>query len=213
MANAPTQSADLADTMQPNPVTDDRQNKLSSLAFEHYETITGAPYETYPGLNFGDHDRIVGTLSASLQSYSGPLKKDPFLAWAVALVQTEAQRYRMLDKARGEHRSVIRAAISRALYGATEDCAVDVDDVFNEVLLLVFTLGPELAKPGSAKLSSRLFALARRHTYGYFTKKRNERHALITERVAEFGTLPGFECLSDEEIAAMNASEENYAAA
>jgi len=112
-----------------------------------------------------------------------------------------------------ENRAYAQSAIRHALFGATKDCAVDVEDVFGELHIVTFRFAPVLAKQGTAKLASRVYRLAQRHTLSYHTRNRNLRHAAVEKHLRLGGTIH-CEFLSDAELAAMRAAEtEDRAAA
>ncbi len=78
--------------------------------------------------------------------------------------------------------------------------------MINEVRHLIFTKAAELSRPGRAKVSSRLTALAKRHVFGYHVRKRKRRLELI-ERNPEMVAASGCETLSEMEIAELCAIE------
>jgi len=64
-----------------------------------------------------------------------------------------------------------------------------------------------LLEPGTAKLPVRLFALARRHTLDYYTKKARRRLNAVERRLSH-GSFNLPEVLSEMELASMRAEEQ-----
>ena len=85
-------------------------------------------------------------------------------------------------------------------------------ELANEVWLYVFLNLDKFDDPGSAKLSTRLFGLARQHTRNWRTKQQN-RLAAVSRRMAAGRGFVDIEVLSDAELAEMRSVEKEQIAA
>jgi hypothetical protein len=152
----------------------------------------------------------MGVLASKLPSYRGPLTADAFERWATKIVTKEAARYSIATEIITKNGFYIRTAIRRAFapshLNRAEDWAVEEDDVFWEVVQLIFQNAHSLHNPGKAKLTTRLWALAKRHVGLYHTSKSNRRHRLNRLRVEQglpYG-LPLREVVPEAERAALS---------
>lgn len=182
---------------------------LKQLYFTNYSTLTTTAYEAYSGLLVFDCDRILETLATRLPRYKGPSTDEAFLKWATRFVMKEAGRYRFLAMVVTDYSRVIYKAIYENLWvDSVENCAVGHDDVFAEVLVLVFNMAHSLNRksPTGAKLSTRLYGLAKKHTHDYHNKKNIGRQNALKKRI-ERGLPPmkDVEVLSAAELASMKA--------
>jgi hypothetical protein len=195
----------------------ERQQQIQQLMFHSYGELTQAAYEVNPTLLVFNTGPILEHLRQRLDKYRGPLDDGgiAFTKWASKIVRRESRRYEFHSRVIKEYKLLIHAGIRAALNATSaQDHSVEADDIFNEVSLLIFNLAHALMKPGTsklpecppAKLSTRLFNLAKGHTHFYYVVKWERRLALNQERVAA-GLPYGVETLSDEELASMNAAE------
>ncbi len=197
----------------PHPAADaggdsvrDRQKVLEQLFISAWSDLQASAYVAYPNLMVFDCDQILSTVADRLQHYDEEVSSTAFLKWAGELVMREAKRFRLTSEILTEHESMIRSAIRRAMLSAAVDAAVDENDLFAEVAMLIFEKANELNAPGSAKQSSRVFALARRHTLSYHTRKTANRLRILEQR-PELLEMSGCETLSKLEIEADRAAE------
>lgn len=165
--------------------TPERIHTIQNLFTAASSTLSKALQDDYMDLLVPDRDRILERVEASLDSYGGELTAAEFNEWACNFVRGETKNHRFLNEVLAEHTRIIFAGIRSALGGSSEDLSVEQCDLFNEVVMLAFKMAPALSKPGPAKLSSRLYALARLHVLSYHTTKRNNRLRLVTERASE----------------------------
>lgn len=188
-----------------------RHGALEKLFLENYAALMSEAYSEYSAMLVWDAERIMNRLSASLHLYEGPVCSEGFMTWGVAQVRHGAAQHRIAADLLQSYQRLLRWAIVKALGSNVEDCAVDVEDLWNEVAALVFQNAHELVRPGTAKLSTRLVALVRRHVWGYHVRNRVNRHRIVSEHLNSGG---GLECehLSDAELAAERACEEKIAA-
>jgi len=80
-----------------------------------------------------------------------------------------------------------------------------VDDIYAEILALVFQHAHALRKPGRARLSTRLTALVRKHVDLYHNNRRARRIALVKKLPLDLRC----EQLSAEELASMEPLSDN----
>ena len=209
-------------TITPDAI--DHRESLRGLFLDNYPALSS---EAHSALSTDDHDKLMLTLEESLHEYRGPLKQAHFFKWAVRFIQRETKFYlkgrvsprftqaawSFTERVLRENRAYAQDAIRQALFGATKDCAIDVDDLYGELHIVTFRFAPTLAKPGTAALKSRIYRLARRHVLSYHTRNRNLRHAVLEKHLARGGRIY-CEILSDAELAAIRAEEtENRKAA
>lgn len=165
-----------------------------------------------------DGERIAESIKSHLQHYDGPLDDVLFQAWAGGLVKTAAERVALFYQMLEENDWAIRAGIRSALGVGTrrpnqfDDNKAVAEELFIEVAYLIFERVDDFLKPGTAKLSTCLFALARRHTLDYYVKKQARRHAAVARRVAAGGGFHLPEVVSPEEVAAAEAELQDFSA-
>lgn len=183
---------------QPSP-------ELEALFISRYAALRDSIYAEYPGCLFTDAERILESCASLVASHQGP--PDSLLAKLEKHVKKEAQALSWYYTAITQNERIIRAAINRSLYTSSVDRAATPDDVFNEVLFLIYGKRHKLMKAGSAKLSTRLFSLAETHCYLYYSSKAKKRHEAVKKHLAHGGILEDCEVLSPDELADMRAAE------
>ena len=190
----------------------DRKSAVEALYVKNFGEMRDTALN-HTNLFFSDAERIAEGVARHLHRYKGPLEDIPFQKWANRTVERAAKRlskfYQLLD----ENSWAIRAGIRSALRCGTrspnlyEDDQAIIEDLFNEVCFLVFQRLDGFLKPGTAKTSTCLHALASQHAY-YHVKKQRIRHEAVRRRIESgrgFVDLP--EVLSDAEVAALKAAE------
>lgn len=148
-------------------------------------------------------DAILGTLFRSLHCYGGPPVEADFMKWARRFVSKEAARYEITGRILAEYEDVIHKAIHECRWTSAVDLAMEHQDIYWEVVYLIFQRAHSLNRPGPAKLSSRLYALVKKHIYLYHNKPNRKRRALVQLHQGELQC----EHFSKEELAAMRAAE------
>lgn len=195
-------------------MTPNRKNRVQHIELrtqtcewfvEFYPQLSEAAYTAHPALLAWDCDKILDDLARRVPACRCR-SRDTFLRWCRGFVRRRAQQIRDLEALLTEYRRVIYSAILKANNSKSEDCAIDADDVFSEVAALLCNKMDDLQKEGIAKLSTRLYGLARRHTLSYHTTKRNRRLKLTTEHYASGGEIAG--AFPPEELAEMKYLEE-----
>jgi hypothetical protein len=120
----------------------------------------------------------------------------------------EARKISDYSRVVSENERIIYSAIIQTLDKSQYvDYSVTPDDIFSEVAFLIYQRLDSLLRVGSAKLSTRLFALARRHVYFYYIKPHIIRVNAVTRRLDKGQDFDGVECLSDVELASIRAAE------
>ena len=120
--------------------------------------------------------------------------------------ERDAKRREIVNLALTTHKRLIYSAILNQVKNSfVQDYSTDKDDLFSEVLGLAWDLADEFEKEGKAKLSTRLYQLARKHAYFRLKKARN-RHRLVTENIDKIRE-GGAATFSDDELASIRASE------
>jgi hypothetical protein len=203
---------DASRTIDGIDANNDSSNRLSQLKqfyFNSYNEMEVVAYESYADLDASQCYHVLEALAALLHKYKGPSTDVAFEKWAKRTVVKEASRYKLLALATTEYASLIHKAIHENLWTTAMDCGVGHDDIFNEVLWLIFQKAPALSKKGTAKLSTRLYALTKKHVYLYHNSRNKKRLAAVTRRIEKDGDF-SVEVLSDAELAAMKKDAAGY---
>jgi hypothetical protein len=195
-------ASQLANGTIANNESTDRPNRASTLQkfyASNFGALKAAAHESQK-LLFYEADAAVAALSRNLNKYKGPLTEESFLRWANRWVAREAARYTFLTVVITEHSGMIYAAIKDHLWTTAEDLATEPQDIFSEVLMLVFNKAHVLSKKGSAKLSTRLYALTKKHVYLYHNSKNKRRFEAVAKRLQRGGSIDA-EQMSEDELA------------
>jgi hypothetical protein len=192
-------ASQLANGTIANTESIDRTTALKQFYASNFGTLKAAAHESQK-LLFYETDAAVAALSRNLNKYKGPLDERSFLKWANRWVAMEAARYPFLTMVMTEHSRVIYAAIKDNLWTSAEDRAVEYQDVYSEVLMLVFNKAHVLCKKGSAKLSTRLYELTKKHVYLYHNSKNKRRFEAVARRLQRGGSIDA-EQMSEDELA------------
>jgi hypothetical protein len=211
MASPKLGASQTANGTSENIQSEDRKPKLKHLYFANYSNIQAVAFDSFKDLTAGDCYRVMEELAVHLHKYRGPLDDGgaSFEKWANRIAAKETSRYRLLALATTEYASVIHKAIHDHLWLSTVmDCGVGHDDVFNEVLWLIFQKAPALSRKGTAKLSTRLYALTKKHVFLYHNSKNTKRLKAVTKHLERCGEF-GVEVMSEAELAAERAALSN----
>ncbi len=153
--------------------TDKAQQRIATLR-EHFKSLDSvlrkAILDRVPELPYFEIDTVFGFVEANLTRYYGDADNPGELEkWTVDFAVTAAKRTAFVHLVIREHKGVIYEAILRQLHKFSDLCSVEdkKDTLFEEIVALAWERG--LHEPGSAKLSTRLRSLARKHTMN-FTK-------------------------------------------
>lgn len=116
---------------------------------------------TTRNLNRDSARRLVEGLEPHLASFDGPVD-DPyaFLLWANAILTPASTAFVLIE----QNRKMIESAFSRVLASCPDFCSREPNhrsEIYSDLLLWIIDHLPELLKPGTAKLSTRLYAAAR----------------------------------------------------
>lgn len=191
-----------------------RTNLISQLFFNNYAALTAVAYEAYPGLLVWDCDRILTQLGQRLGRYKGPLAQEPFMRWAERFVTKEAERYAITTRILTEYRKVIFKAISDNLWNSAQDRATEHADIFAEVMLLVFRKAHALNRKGTAKESTRVYGLVKKHVFLFHNTRNKRRREAVARHLAQLGEL-ACETFTPEELESISHDgiSEGYAEA
>jgi hypothetical protein len=161
-----------------------------------------------PLVTFTTPDAIFCKLFDNLHRYGGPPVEADFMTWARRFVSREVDRYVITGRILTEYETLIFSAIQESMWESSQDWAIEPKDFFWEIIYLIFQRAHSLDKPGKAKLSTRLYALVRKHIKFYYNHKNRKRRNAVQLRRNEIRC----EHLSEEELAAMKAAEADDAA-
>jgi hypothetical protein len=183
--------------------SNDRQRKLTTLYFSNYTNLKDSAYERFPDLLPWDSLSAMERVAALLPEYGGPTEDDAFLRWAKRITVQESFRYICLALANGEYRRMILATIAKEMWTSAQDRSVEPEDLFSEVLALIFDRAPIFLRRKRASLSTRMCALAKRHVIFDYNSKVTKRLAAVKKHLENDGVFEGAETLSAVEIASM----------
>jgi hypothetical protein len=185
-----------------------RLQQTQQYLFTHYGILEEAAYDTHQ-LSVWDCKAVLELLSSKLPTYKGPVNAAAFERWATKLVIKEAERYKILDDILSKYELLIHKAINEGMGIGAVDRAVEHQDIFWQVAHLIFLKAHDLTKKGTAKLSTRLYALAETHVRLYYRNPVNRRHKLCRLRL-EGGLplgLPANEIMTAQQLASERAEQ------
>jgi|SRR5579875_1750460 len=184
--------------------------RLQELFIVAYPEIQDAAFAGHPQLLCFDLERIVAKVAAQLPTYAGLLEQEPFNTWAVQMVKAEVRKVAFIEAVLRDHRRVILKAINDCLRGMPLDLSVEPEDILEEVLAYVLEHVEEFSEQGTAKLSTRLYSLGKRHAWLYHGAYRKRNETSVARRLRSTWHL-GVETLSDAELAELRTMEEKAA--
>jgi hypothetical protein len=182
------------------------QTTREQLYIANQSNLRDAGYSVYPEMLHLDTERILDKLANRLHRFICDSGAE-FLGLAAQYVRNLCKHLSRYYSLISDHSAIIYCAIQRSLSGEPEDCSTCVDDIVTEVSLLIFPMTHQLLAPGTAKLSSRVFALARRHCYFYHVAPRRRQRKAIDKRMKTGRGFNGVEALSELEIQEMKSIE------
>lgn len=159
----------------------DRQETLAQLYLSAQTRLTFALDSE--GVSPADTISILALLEQALSQYTGRLTDTAFLRWATKRAKDEARRFLFVSEALEQNDKLIMAAIRDGLRGTGQDLAIEPEDIYLDFARYFFQTASSFypRSTDTAKLSSRLYAAAKRHTLLYYTTKRQNRHRIMTE--------------------------------
>jgi hypothetical protein len=145
----------------------DRQSKLEALFQKHYSELQNMSFED-PRLLVYDAANIIQALGAKLVEYDGDAEDEPFLTWAGSVIRPAVARVSTFYQWMQEYRDSVRSGIWSIL-GKNLDLSdhsnpsaiaerIEFDTWFWALQHI-----DDLLTPGSARLSTRLYAQGRFH--------------------------------------------------
>jgi hypothetical protein len=171
-----------------------RQTAKATLFTRLYGLLELSVYDFQPSLLFGDADSILCLLADELPSYRGKLTEQAFSRWAAKFIEKTAKRYADTATILEANRPYIRAAIRRTMPYGIFDNALSMSDLENEIAIRVFADVESLAdnpEKHTAKQSTRVYGMAKKHLEYYVTSKMRDRFNLILARVSQGQTPYG----------------------
>jgi hypothetical protein len=169
----------------PIPIDPERLAQLHRLAFVCHPIVKDAIYED-PTFTWADAEAGGVSIYGALPSYQGEVSSEAFETWAIEVALKGARQHQIWRTLMADHTAVIKTAIRCSVENNPNnavDYSVGLDDLFSQVSYRIFEEAQDLAKPGTAKLSTRLVALAKKHLWLYFHSKNMGRHRSIRKRL------------------------------
>ncbi len=143
--------------------------EIEALYVQSYGALTAKALSEDQRLTASDADSIITGLARHLNEFTGPSDMDSFQSWALDVMQPAIFTHGIVN----ECRPYVRAAIKKGLgwpyrFGDLEDAVNEV-----EARTWVKVLGdlPKWQQPGTAKLSSRLYAYAKAQARQWITER------------------------------------------
>jgi len=162
-------------------------NEQTPLQGELYQRNIGYLQDrvlaSVPPLMHEDVDRALAALSSQLREFAGSTD-DEFRQWAGKLLDPAIERLKFFYELYSSSHKLVLSAIWRALDNAVEPSLYDnysetVQELANEVWLWAFLNIEALMRKGTAKASTRIYALARKHTWFWKRKQQNRGMAML----------------------------------
>jgi hypothetical protein len=192
----------------------DIREGIQQAFFSNYGEICESIFEEWPDANtfaFGvqSDEELMARLALNLHRYRRPAD-ERFICWAKAWVRRETRRHRFLSEDFDKYFRLLLAAISRGLYLAPEDWAVEPMDHLANIRLHLLENPKKIdgiLAPEKGKSTSVLYGLARSRMRAVRTKV-SDRHAKVVNRLDDFLNAPGIPIADPQE-----EYEENLSAA
>jgi hypothetical protein len=155
-------------------------------------------------------DEAVQGVARHLDEYTGSIDNSVFLSWAKTIAHAAAIRLSQFYSLIEKHKADIRAGIRAALppWNFFDDSGALIEEIFQEVAMLVMADLDSFLRPGTATLETRLYALARWHTMGYYTLKFRRRQDALERHIMGGGVIGrSEEVFSGTELASIKTDE------
>ena len=157
-----------------------RVRQLVKLWEEYREELSDLIRTEYPAISVDDHRHALDDLP---YLHTGATTIESLVEFA----RQEARRKRLGVELVTLYRRLILSAINSNLPrnrgnapGKYTDLAIDDADLLMEVAALAYEMGSQLLNPGSAKLTTRLYGLAKKHL-GYHVSSQKLHHSLVQQ--------------------------------
>jgi hypothetical protein len=144
-----------------------KQSNLENLFQQHYSQLRDLAQED-PRLLIQDSDNILEALAARLDQYEGELDDESFLAWASSAITPAVTRLATIYQWRYEHQD----SVMKGIWSILKKC-LDLRDhsqtsailrnIESAVWVWAIEHYDDLLVPGTAKLSTRLYAQGKLH--------------------------------------------------
>jgi hypothetical protein len=158
--------ADLCAAFSPSinsqPTTTERRKALEKLYVANYAAIREIA-SAEPSLLIQDIERLAESVAEHLDEYSGPDDPDLFLDWAASIVQPAAASVAAFYAMHTAHSRIVYKGIWSVLQGCSDLGADEsvAEELAQSVWIRIHSELPEWTRPGTAKLSTRLYSRAR----------------------------------------------------
>jgi len=169
----------------------DRQKITENLFFGSYRTLNDFILSD-PRMTQEDASLILSSISQQLNQYDPSTHELGFNSWCESIIQRQVEFYTL----RRQYRNSVRKGLWAILRGCS-DLGFDYSvfaELENKAWTKVFLRLDELLEPGSAKLSTRLYSLARFTAREWRTERIRNRAKFITldefRRIEEGITRP-----------------------
>jgi hypothetical protein len=169
----PTALKDAADKPQPQP-TAERTAAVEQLFFSLWGRLIEPTLSRDSRLTAADAYQIVEGLARHLQSYRGPLEDEAFQEWAEEAI-TLPIAFAVL---RREHKGAVLKGLWSILGKCTDlgfEPDIDIPSLENQTWFKVWEDLEDWLIPGTAKVSTRLHALAKFQAMAWRTERLRER--------------------------------------
>jgi hypothetical protein len=162
----------------PQP-TAERIKAVEQLFFNLWGRLIEPTLSRDSRLTAADGYEIVGGLARHLASYDGPLEDEPFQSWAAETVT--------LPIAFAVFRREHSKAVLKGVWSVLRNCAdlgfepsTDIPSLENQTWFKVWENLEDWLIPGKAKVSTRLYAMARDQARGWRTNRLRERKKWVS---------------------------------
>jgi hypothetical protein len=164
-----------------NKTADERQHAIESLYVQNYRFIQELIFSD-PEMTLDTEQQVTEGIAAHLPSYDGKLTDGEFRAWLTEIIVPIVGFHAI----RRVCEPFARAAIWRTLGHGTEPNRLDdyselLKELLQELWLWVYLYQTELQKPGTAKVTTRVYERAVIMTKAWLKKQRVRRAAVIRQ--------------------------------
>lgn len=195
-------------------IADQKFNRALELFARNYGYLLDVALESRQLLN-ADAELLIAKLIYYFSEFAGD-SDEQFCEWAEGILQPAAERFGFFYTLLAAHEKIIHAAIWAVLgqnnqANHFDDDAALESEIFQDVCLKVMAKIDGLMLPGKAKLSTRIYELAKWEARSVLKRQRG-RYTAVSRRLASGRGFIDCETLSDSEIAEQKAMEMEKAA-
>lgn len=177
--------------MTSEPTEQDRQLQLEQLFHHSYSVLLDLASEDRR-LLVNDADNIVQALAARLAEYEGDLEDEAFLTWAGSVIRPAVTRiskfYQWMQEYRDSVRSGIWSILGKSLDLDRTNPSIISERIEFDTWFWVLQHMDDLMTPGSAKLSTRLYAQGKLHALTWRKSRLRALERFDDSDVEHYGT-------------------------